>query len=148
MSTSVPPTPPPKPSPRRFIVRVVADPARHGGQARLIEKVGKSEKFVMDVPIGRVVPRLQKGETEAFFVAELDGESGVLELGERAPKEKQWHVNAPAKPKAISSGPPLCPCGAPQHKDLCRDAQVRLRGGRVSTWRAPGMESGASSGGS
>ena len=145
--------PPPKPSPRRFIVRVEADPCRNKGQARLTEKDGKREKLVMDVPIGRVAPRLLPGETEAFFVAELDGASGVLDLGERAPEEKTWTVFDPAKPKMLiaapetptAEAPDLCPCGAPRHKDLCRDAQVRLRGGRVSTWRAPGMETSPTS---
>lgn len=98
--TSVSPTsvnePPPKPSPRRFIVRVEADPRRNKGQARLTEKDGKREKLVMDVPIGRVAPRLMKGETEAFFIAELDGASGVLDLCERAPEGKTWTVFDPA----------------------------------------------------
>ena len=148
-ATSIAP-PPPKPSPRRFVVRVEADPRHNGGQARLTEKDGKREKLVMDVPIGRVRPRLEKGEIEAFFWAELDGVSGVLDLADRAPKEKEWSVYDPAKPKMLGPGPDaplLCPCGAPRHKDLCRDAQVRLRGGRNSTWRAPGMEASANDNG-
>lgn len=159
--------PPPKPAPRVFVVRVEADPRRNKGQARITEKdeKNKREKLVMDVPIGRVSPRFLKGETEAFFIAELDATSGVLDLCERAPLAKTWTVvdapaakmlgpastavakpaaTAPASEPASTNEEDLCPCGAPRHKDLCRDAQIRLRGGRVSTWRAPGMENNAS----
>lgn len=137
-SISTPP-PPPKPPPRRFVVRVEADPTKNGGQARLTERDGKKERLVMDVPIGRVQPRLTKGETVAFFWAEVDGGTGVLDLCERAPIGKQWTVTEP-EPRLLGPGPAagdgLCPCGAPKHKDLCRDALVRLRGGRTAVWRA------------
>lgn len=140
--------PPPKPTPRRFVVRVAMTSS---GQAVLTEKDGKREKLVMYTPFERVRPRLRSGETVAFFWAEM--EDGILDLGERAPSEKEWDVYDPKSPPRLPPGPlspsrpsqarDRCPCGAPTHKEMCRDAIAAMNGRRFAGWKAPGMEHAA-----
>ena len=148
MSTSA--SRPPKVEGRALIVRVARTSL---DQAIITEREGKREKLVMHVPFARVAARM-RGQSVAFFTAEVDGESGVLELIEHSPPEKGWNViGERAEPQTTASlsryalgpytgtlvGPERCPCGAPKHKEMCRDAIAYMNGRRSARWRAPGM---------
>ena len=138
MSTSA--SRPPKAEGRALVVRV----GRTGlDQAVITEREGKREKFVMSVPFARVASRM-RGQSAAFFTAEIDSESGVLDLITPAPPEKGWNVVARRAPSAVQHlmlgpAPERCPCGAPRHKEMCRDALAYMNGRRSARWRAPGM---------
>lgn len=143
---------PPKPAPQRLVVRVENDPRRHD-QLILTAKDGK---VLMHVPFGRLSCRLKRWERVAFFQAEI--EDDTLHLEGRAPVEKHWVtaeerrreerqgaqqsllLTAGAGPLHHLSAPAgHCPCGAPQHKGMCRDAFIEMKGQRSALWRAPGM---------
>ena len=133
---------PPKVEGRALIVRVARTSL---DQAVITEREGKREKLVMRVPFARVVSRM-RGQSVAFFTAEIDGLSGVLELIEHAPLEKGWDVigervpsTKQADPLMLGPAPERCPCGAPKHKEMCRDAIADMNGRRSMRWRAPGM---------
>ena len=131
---------PPKVEGRALVVRVARTSS---DQAVITEREGKRERLVMHVPFARVVSRM-RGQSVAFFTAEIESASGVLELIEHAPPEKGWNViierrDPPARHLMLGPAPERCPCGAPRHKEMCRDAIADMNGRRSMRWRAPGM---------
>ena len=138
-------TPSPKVEGRSLVVRVARTCA---DEAVITERDGKREKLVMRVPFARVAARM-RGQSVAFFTAEIDGGSGVLELIEHVATEKGWaaiknetsaSLAAFAAPvHGTLATPERCPCGAPKHKEMCRDALAIMNGRRSARWRAPGM---------